>query len=67
MDIRTRLAELRAYVRTHEFSQERLAREVGVSYSWLAKFAHGKLNNPRAETLARLEDFWRQEKRDRAA
>jgi transcriptional regulator with XRE-family HTH domain len=67
MDIRTRLAELRAYVKTHELTQEKLAREAGVSYSWLSKFAHGQLNNPRTETLAKLEDFWRREKRDRAA
>lgn len=67
MDIRTRLAELRAYVRGHSLSQEKLARDAGISYSWLSKFAQGQLNNPRAETLAKLEDYWRQEKADRVA
>ena len=63
MDIRTRIAELRAYVRNHDLSQEKLAREAGVSYSWLSKFAQGQLDNPRADSIARLEDFWRKEQR----
>ena len=67
MDIRTRLAELRAYVRNHDLSQERLAREAGISYSWLSKFAQGQLNNPRAETLAKLEDYWRSDSKGKAA
>lgn len=67
MDIRTRIAELRAYVRTHALSQEKLARDAGISYSWLSKFAQGQVTNPRAESLARLEDYWRQEKADRVA
>jgi len=67
MDIRTRIAELRAYVRNHALSQEKLARDAGISYSWLSKFAQGQVTNPRAESLARLEDYWRQEKADRAA
>jgi transcriptional regulator with XRE-family HTH domain len=66
MDIRTRIAELRAYVKNHDLSQERLAREAGISYSWLSKFAQGQLNNPRADTLARLEDYYLRD-RGRAA
>ena len=63
MDIRTRIAELRAYVRSHDLSQEKLAREAGISYSWLSKFAQGQIDNPRADSIARLEDFWRKEQR----
>ena len=63
MDIRTRIAELRAYVRNHDLSQEKLAREAGISYSWLSKFAQGQIDNPRADSIARLEDFWRKEQR----
>jgi transcriptional regulator with XRE-family HTH domain len=61
MDIRTRMAELRAFVRNHELTQEKLAREAGVTYSWLSKFAHGQLRNPRTETLAKLEDYYLRE------
>jgi transcriptional regulator with XRE-family HTH domain len=67
MDIRTRIAELRAYVRNHDLSQEKLAREAGISYSWLSKFAQGHIDNPRAETIAKLEDFWRTDGKGRAA
>ena len=67
MDIRTRIAELRVYVRNHELSQEKLAREAGISYSWLAKFAQGQIDNPRAETIAKLEDFWRADRKGQAA
>jgi transcriptional regulator with XRE-family HTH domain len=67
MDIRTRIAELRAYVRSHELSQEKLAREAGISYSWLSKFAQGQVENPRAETISRLEDYWRRDDKGRAA
>jgi transcriptional regulator with XRE-family HTH domain len=67
MDIRTRIAELRAYVRAHELSQEKLAREAGISYSWLSKFAQGQIDNPRAETIAKLEDYWRRDEKGQAA
>ena len=67
MDIRTRIAELRAYVKSHDLSQEKLAREAGISYSWLSKFAQGQIDNPRAETIAKLEDYWRADKAGRAA
>lgn len=67
MDILTRMAELRAKVINHELSQEKLAREVGVTYSWLSKFAQGQLDNPRARTLAKLDDYFRRAERRRVA
>ena len=67
MDIRTRIAELRAYVKNHDLSQEKLAREAGISYSWLSKFAQGQVSNPRADTIAKLEDYWRADQKGQAA
>jgi len=62
MDIRTRIDDLRSYVRNHTLSQEKLAREAGISYSWLSKFAQGQIDNPRANTITKLEAYWRKDR-----
>lgn len=45
---------LRYRVRQFKGRYGTLAKEAGVSYSWLQKFATGKLDCPRIDTKARL-------------
>lgn len=59
MNTLTHLNSLRRYVRNHPLPQAKLAAEIGVSYSWLNKFARGEAQNPCASTLAKLENHAR--------
>ena len=45
---------VRAYLRSHSLPQPTLAKELGVSVSWLSKFVRGELNNPTVSRLSTL-------------
>lgn len=54
MDIANLREDVRSYLANHELSQELLARELDVSYSWLNKFCLGQFDNVRIQRLERL-------------
>ena len=37
---------------------EKLAKEIGVTYSWLSKFSDGRIANPTVDNLAKVERFF---------
>ena len=49
-----RLKNLKKLRKKKEWSQEKLAREAGISYNTLIKIERGGIKNPRLETLIKL-------------
>jgi len=62
MDILKVREEVRAYLASHLEPQDELAKELGVSPSWLNKFLCGHVKNLGVERLHRLHEWV---KRDR--
>ena len=48
------LKDLKKLRNKKEWSQERLAREAGISYQTLIKIEQGRIQNPKLETLIKL-------------
>ncbi|MBA7646660.1 hypothetical protein ES703_54426 [subsurface metagenome] len=49
-----RLKNLKKLRKKKEWSQEKLAREAGISYNTLIKIERGGIKNPRLDTLIKL-------------
>jgi len=47
--------QLRQNLTTQKGQITRIAKESGISYSWLIKFASGHISNPTVRSLRRLE------------
>jgi transcriptional regulator with XRE-family HTH domain len=47
--------DLQSQLRSMRGQLPSFARESGISYSWLCKFQAGKMNNPTANTIERLQ------------
>lgn len=50
-------AQVRAALMTRKGDWQAVATGADVSYSWLTKFANGRIDNPAYFTLIRLRDF----------
>jgi|APCry1669190119_1035276.scaffolds.fasta_scaffold09893_2 predicted transcriptional regulator len=48
---------IRAYLKTHPYSQTRIAAEIGASQTWVGKFIRGEIGAPRLERLVRLQKW----------
>lgn len=57
---------IRAYIKAHPTPQRQLASELGVSHSWLTKFALGRINSPRVDRLSRLSKWVESDRISRA-
>ncbi len=52
--------EVRRLLDLHRGQWQAIASATGVSYSWLSKFARGKITNPGYATLSRLHEYLRE-------
>ena len=48
---------IRAYIKSHPSTQVRIASELGVSQTWVGKFARGEIGAPHLERLVRLQKW----------
>ena len=51
------IAEVRSELLDKKGNWPRIARETGVSYSWLCKFSQGKMKNPSALRLENIDAY----------
>ncbi len=61
------LSELKTRLLSQDAPMTQIARDSGITYSWLMKFKHGETNNPTVRRVEQLQNYLNRDRRAEAA